>query len=413
MATSDWLLLRLPATAGESPARALVDSSGALLPLPAEDGDLATLAAGRQVALLAPAADVALFSVQLPAGNEARLQQLAPFALEEQVSEDLDQLHFAVGARDGGTGQVAVAVASRERMQSWLAQAAALGVKPKALFAESDLAPQLPGHVTMLLAADALVLRNDSGRPVSLPADDPGLALSMVLGPEADLGAVNLSVYAAPEDWPQFQAAVESLRDRVGSLTVQLFTSGLLGLYAQGIQGSEPVNLLQGAFKPQNQGAGMWRRWRVAAALLGALVLLHVSATLWDLRTARQEARALDTEISRVYGSIFPGQKPGPQLRRTLEARMKAAAGAGSAQGELMSLLAALAAARQNVPVATLDAMTFKPGLLQITVSAPEASALEQFSQALQAGGYGATVASGGPTERGFKGQIELKVAGT
>src|SRR5687768_2774709 len=120
MATSDWLLLRLPATAGESPARALVDSSGALLPLPPDDGDLAVLAAGRQVALVAPAADVALFSVPLPAGNEARLQQLAPFALEEQVSEDLDQLHFAVGARDGA-GQVAVAVASRERMQYWLA----------------------------------------------------------------------------------------------------------------------------------------------------------------------------------------------------------------------------------------------------------------------------------------------------
>jgi general secretion pathway protein L len=412
MATSDWLLLRLPATAGESPARALVDSSGALLPVPADDGDLATLATGRQVALVAPAADVALFSVALPAGNEARLQQLAPFALEEQVSEDLDELHFAVGARDGA-GQVAVAVASRERMQYWLAQAAALGVKPKALFAESDLAPLLPGHVTMLLAPDTLVLRNDGGRPVSFPADDPELALTMVLGPGADLGTVNLSVYAAPEDWPHFEAATEALRDRVASLKVQLFTSGLTGLYAQGLSGSAPVNLLQGEFRPQNQGAGMWRQWRVAAALLGGLLLLHVAATLWDLRIARQEARALDAEISRVYGTIFPGQQPGPQLRRTLEAHMKAAAGGGSAQGQLMPLLAALAAARQNVPVATLDAMTFKPGMLQITLSAPEASALEQFSQALQAGGYGATVASGSPTERGFKGQIEMKVAGT
>jgi general secretion pathway protein L len=412
MATSDWLLLRLPATAGESPARALVDSSGALLPLPADEGDLATLATGRQVALVAPAADVALFSVALPAGNEARLQQLAPFALEEQVSEDLDQLHFAVGARDGA-GQVAVAVASRERMQSLLAEAAALGVKPRALFAESDLAPLLPGHVTMLLAPDMLVLRNDGGRPVSFPADDPELALTMVLGPEADLGTVNLSVYAAPEDWPHFEAAIEALRDRVASLKVQLFTSGLTGLYAQGISGSAPVNLLQGDFRPQNQGASMWRRWRVAAALLVGLLLVHVAGTLWDLRTARQEARALDAEISRVYGTIFPGQQPGPQVRRTLEARMKAAAGGGSAQGELMPLLAALAAARQNVPVAKLDAMTFKPGMLQITLSAPEASALEQFSQALQAGGYGATVASGSPTEGGFKGQIEMKVAGT
>src|SRR5690606_32587597 len=116
MATGDWILLRLPATPGEAPLWALVDSSGALLPQPAEDPatSLPVLAAGRQLALLAPSSDVSLFMAQLPAGNEARLQQLAPFALEEQVSEDLEDLHFAVGARHAATGEVPVVVASRE-----------------------------------------------------------------------------------------------------------------------------------------------------------------------------------------------------------------------------------------------------------------------------------------------------------
>ncbi len=414
MATGDWLLLRLPAMPGEAPPWTMVDSGGALLPLPEENTPvaLAAVAAGRQVALLAPSADVALFMAQLPAGNEARLQQLAPFALEEQVSEDLDQLHFAVGTRNAA-GEVPVAVASRERMRDWLAQAEALGVTPKAVFAESDLAPLLPGHVTMLVVPEGLVLRNDAGRPVVFPADDPALALSMLLGPEADLSTVNLAVHALPADWPPYQAAIEALRERVASLTVQLHAGGLLGLYAQGIAGSAPVNLLQGAFKPQRRGANLWQRWRVAAALLGALLLLHVAAGLWELHGARQEARRLDAEISRVYGSIFPGQQPGPQLRRTLEARIRSVAGGGNAQGEMMSLLAALAAARQNVPTATLDAMTYKPGLLQITLSAPDAATLEQFSQALRAGGFGATVASGNQTDLGFKGQIDMKVAGT
>lgn len=415
MATGDWLLLRLPATPGEMPHTALVDSTGALLPLPEDNSgeSLRALAAGRQVALLAPSADVALFMAQLPAGNEARLQQLAPFALEEQVSEDLEQLHFAIGSRNSATGEVPVAVVSRERMREWLARAEALGITPRAIFAESDLAPLLPGHVTMLVVPEGLVLRNDTGRPVVFPADDPALALTMLLGPEADLPAVNLSVHALPADWPGHEAAIEALRERVASMKVQLHAGGLLGLYAQGISTSAPVNLLQGAFKPQRRGTNLWLRWRVAAALLGALLLLHVAAGLWELRSARQEARRLDAEISRVYGSIFPGQQPGRQLRRTLEARIRAVSGGGSAQGELMGLLAALAAARQNVPMATLDAMTYKPGTLQLTLSAPDAATLEQFSQALRAGGFGATVASGNQTERGFKGQIDMKVAGT
>ncbi|HWL61503.1 MAG TPA: type II secretion system protein GspL [Steroidobacteraceae bacterium] len=414
MATGDWLLLRLPATPGGMPLRALVDSTGALLPLPEDSPEsLLALAAGRQVALLAPSADVALFMAQLPAGNEARLQQLAPFALEEQVSEDLEQLHFAIGNRTAATGEVPVAVVSRGRMRDWLAQAGALGITPRAIFAESDLAPLLPGHVTLLVTPEGFVLRNDGGRPVVFPADDPALALTMLLGPGADLSTVNLSVHALPADWPPHEAAIEALRERVAALKVQLHAGGLLGLYAQGISSSAPVNLLQGAFKPQRRGTNFWLRWRVAAALLGALLLLHMAAGLWELRAARQEARQLDAEISRVYGSIFPGQQPGRQLRRTLEARIRAVAGGGGAQGELMGLLAALAAARQNVPMATLDAMTYKPGLLQLTLSAPDAATLEQFSQALRAGGFGATVASGNQTERGFKGQIDMKVAGT
>jgi general secretion pathway protein L len=410
MATSDWLLLRLPANAGEVASWAVIDASGALRPLP--DGDPAALAAGRQVALLAPSADVALFNALLPAGNEARLQQLAPFALEEQVSEDLDQLHFAVGSRDSGTGLVPVAVASRERMAQWMAQAASLSVTPRALYAESDLAPLLPGHVTMVIAADELVLRNDRARPVSFPVDDPELALTTLLGPEADLAAVNLAVYVSPDDWPRVQAAVEALRDRVASLKVQLFTSGLIGLYAQGISGSAPVNLLQGAFKVQPKGANAWLRWRAAAALLAGLLVLHAGGTLWELRKSSQQAAVLDEEIARVYGTIFPGQSPGPGLRRALEGRLKAAAGAGSPRGELTSLLAALAAAHQNVPVARLDSMSFKPGALQLKLSAPDAATLEQFSQALRAGGYGASVVSGGQTEGGFEGQIDM-TAGT
>ena len=165
MATGDWLLLQLPSDEGGQPEWVATDSSGALLP-DAQGADLASLAAGRQVALLVPAGDVALFHVQLPPGNEARLQQLAPFALEEQVSQDLDQLHFAVGARDAGTGLAPVAVAGRDRMQRWLDAARALSLRPRAMFAESDLVPALPGHVTLVITPQNFLLRDGAAAVV-------------------------------------------------------------------------------------------------------------------------------------------------------------------------------------------------------------------------------------------------------
>lgn len=433
MATADWLLVRLPSDPEASPTWVVADATGALLDgssdpaaVPADDSSgpdqsgeaaqaarLAQLAAGRQVILLVPAGDVALFSVPLPAGNEARLQQLAPFALEEQVADDLDQLHFAVGGRDGATGQVPVAVAGREQMRDWLARAAALSLEPRALHAESDLTPQLPGHVTALLAGEQLVLRDEAARPVLFPADDPQLALTTLLGPERTLAGVHLAVYSTPEDWSRHQPAIESLREQLASLTVQLAAGGLPGLFARGLPAANPVNLLQGEFRPQTRGGNVWRQWRVAAALLVGLLLLHAAGTLWQVRQEHRAAAELDESINRAYAAIFPGQRPGPQPRRALEARLQAVAGGANPRHELMPLLSAVAAARQNVPVAKLDSLNYRPGTLQLKLSAPDAATLEAFSQALRAGGYGAQVSSGGPSEGGFEGQIDMTAAGT
>lgn len=413
MAMSEWLLLRLPSGTDEAATWAVADADGTLVMPPGASLDLAAAAAGRHVALVVPAADVALFAVQLPPGSEQRQLQLVPFALEEQVSEDLDQLHFAIGARDGNSGLVPVAVADRERMGQWLSQAAALGLRPKALYAESDLAPQLPGHVTLLLAGEQLILRNDRGRPLAFPADDPQLALAALLGADGDLGTVHLAIYSSPEDWSRHEAALEQLRTLVASFRVQLFTSGMLGVYAQAIGDSAPVNLLQGAFKQQSPAANHWQRWRTAALLLLGLLLLHAAGTLWEVRRQSQESARLDDEISRVYGTIFPGQSPGPAPRRAIEARLQEVAGGAGQNGELMPLLAALSAARQNVPSARLESVSFKPGTLQLKVSAPDAATLEQYSQALRAGGYGANVASGSQSPAGFQGTIDVTETGT
>src|SRR5690349_23838077 len=109
---ADWLLLRMPAEDDAPLSWAVADNHGQLLSVPSHDtgGGLHTMATGRKVALLIPAGEVSFFEAPLPAGNEARLQQLAPFALEDQVSQDIDTLHFAVGTRNASSGTAPVAV---------------------------------------------------------------------------------------------------------------------------------------------------------------------------------------------------------------------------------------------------------------------------------------------------------------
>jgi general secretion pathway protein L len=414
MATTDWLLLRIPTQSDAGLTWAVVDARGQLLSLPSADtgGGLHTLSTGRRVALLVPGADVSQFLVNLPAGNESRLLLLAPFALEDQVSQDIEQLHFAVGQRDAATGLVPVSVVDRNQMREWQDRAAGLQLIPHAIFAESDLAPALPGHVTMVVAEDQLLLRNDLARPLLLPANDPSLALEMLLG-NAELATVHLAVYSTPEAWEQHGAAIETLRSRVASLNVQLNAGGLVALFAQGLANAPLINLLQGSFKPQRDGGAAWLQWRWAAALAGALVLLHGATTFWQLHQLSKASAKAGEDIARLYDALYPGQPPGREPRRTMEKRLASLSGDASQQGELLHLLAAVAAAKQNVPVALLQSAVFEPGSLKMKLRAPDATTLEQFNAALRNSGYKAEVVASTLRDGKYEGQVELKSSGS
>lgn len=412
---TEWLLLRVTREPDAPWSWAVVDAAGQLLIAPGDStgAPLQAAATGRRMALLLPGADVALLSAALPVGNEAKLQPLVPFALEDQVSQDIELLHFALGQRDPFTGITTVAVVERVLLQRWLDQARALGVSPQAAFAESELVPAFPGQVTMVVSDDQLVLRSDIARTAVLPAADPLLALEMFLGVDADLSTVHLAVYAGAADWQKYSRQVEALRDRVATLKVQLSTGGMLALAARALPHSTAINLLQGSLRPKSATTNQWKKWRLVGMLAGALLLLHLLADVWQLRQLRKAEKSLDDSIAQVYAMAFPGQPAGADARRRMEQRLSGAVGDANQPGELMHVLAALSAARQNVPVVQLETLSFHRGSAQMKLGAPDAATLAQFGQALQAGGYSAQVTSGAARGTGYEGQIEVKMQDT
>ena len=66
---------------------------------------------------LLPAGDVVTLDAELPARAGAKLLQAVPYALEEQVADDIDDLHFAIGAR-AADGRTPVCIVARSLMQS-------------------------------------------------------------------------------------------------------------------------------------------------------------------------------------------------------------------------------------------------------------------------------------------------------
>src|SRR3984885_1275477 len=98
---ADWLIIRLPRAPAEQASWIVVDARGGAVEAPA-GGPLELAqpaAAGRHVCVLVPGTDVLLMEPELPAKAGTKLAQMVPYALEEQLAEDIDDLHFAIGRR--------------------------------------------------------------------------------------------------------------------------------------------------------------------------------------------------------------------------------------------------------------------------------------------------------------------------
>src|SRR5215472_15603586 len=363
---ADWLLLRLPRTP-EEPATWLI-ASAAGAPLAAtQSGPLAeaaAAAAGRRVCALVPASDVLLAEPELPPRSGARLQQLVPYALEEQLADNIDELHFAIGRRAADSNRTPVAVVGRTLMDEWLAALRGAGLQPDCLYADSELLPANPGQAVALLEEDTVFVRAPGAPPVSLPIDALSEALAIAESapraaeglpvtaappeataaeePDAGAAARGLILYSGTAEWQQHSAQVEEAHERFASLKVQLLSDGPLALFAQQLPGTAAINLLQGSYAPRSsRGAGL-SAWRVAAVLLFALVALHVVGKTAELRVLKAKEHDVDTSIRDTFHRAMPADAGTgtTDARRRMEQRLAALRNGGGSSGLLGALQA-------------------------------------------------------------------------
>jgi general secretion pathway protein L len=158
---ADWLLIRLPRTA-EQPATWLTVDPRGNPSGPPQSGPLslaAPRAVGRRICVLVPGTDVLLTEPEVPLKAGTKLHQVVPFALEEQLADDIDDLHFAIGKRAADSSRTPVAVIRRALMDEWLTSLRANGLEPESLYTESDLLPQNPGQAVALMEEDVIIVR--------------------------------------------------------------------------------------------------------------------------------------------------------------------------------------------------------------------------------------------------------------
>jgi general secretion pathway protein L len=359
--------------------------------------------AGLRVTVLVPATECLLSQVKVPGRNRQKLLRAIPFALEEQLSDEVENLHFAVGKAMVDDAWPVVVI-SRHYMQALMDTIAGAGLDVQQVISELQAIPVAEDEITVLLDGEIAMVR--SGPFSGYVADSENLGLLLAAEPrdeEAPLPVLRL-LLREHSQLPDTEAVAAETQ-------VQQFAGDPLIIFARGLDASA-VNLLQGAFSRSGEWLRVVRPWRSTAALLLAGLLVSAVVTGIDYFRLSHESDQLRAEIEDTFRKAIPDVErivnPRVQMEQQLE-QVQRGLGAG---GGFLGLLARSGTVFKDVQGLEVQGVTFRGGRLDVDLTVLNLQLLDELKQKLSQGGKLAVDIQSATTGADQRVQSRLRIQG-
>ncbi|WP_206483217.1 type II secretion system protein GspL [Thalassotalea sp. G2M2-11] len=326
----------------------------------------------RQVLVLVPACDVALKQLKVPAKSKKAMQLAAPFMLEDDLAQDVEQLFFAYGDVKSADNQhnCFMAAIERQQMQLWLSWLADANIKVLCMLPDALALPDASDKWQAIQLGQQVILRQGDWQGITVDASLwPNIcqtfsseAIKVIESysplPEAD---VALEIESQPEELP-------------------------LALMAQQLSGQK-INLLQGEFAVKSDRSPLLKTWAWAAGFLVVALLVNVMLKSLTLMKINQQQVEIEQQIVATYKQAFPETRRVriATIRSQLKRKMRAV-GSGDHQAEFLALLAKVQPAFAAVPQLKPDSLRFdgKRNELRLQATADGYQQFEQFKVQLE-----------------------------
>lgn len=251
-----------------------------------------------EIIVVVPALDVLLTEVSLPKLNHQRLMQALPFALEEKLIDDVNQLHFAV-ADYQPNGTVPVAIVAQKKMQEWLALFKHYDIVPAKLYSAVFLLPFIEKNWTASILQEAATVRQNtfqgfSGEQTNLPLLIELAVKSASIKPEC------IHIYST------FATSLDLKLDSIVINEIYLSEQEWLDTLPAWVNASLSINLLQNQYQPKHKASEIKKIWMYAAYATFAWIFLAFFSELISFFILHHESNQIEARINHIYKNNFP-----------------------------------------------------------------------------------------------------------
>ncbi len=415
---SEYLVIRLAAEQDDV-QWVLTDRDGRRRGTPSAGSleQAAAAAAQHAVIVLVPATDVLLTTTSLPSRSAAKIRAALPYALEENLAEDVENLHFAIGKKQDN-GQIPVAVVATTKLAAWLHRLKDAGIEAQILAAENHGLSKIPGTLSVLVD-DGSVLFNDGG-DVEFALEN--LKPSDVLVIAGKLGEVqqeddektgHLVVFCSPEGNEKLSHDWIALRHELHSVDVNVLPDGVMSKLAVTVAAGNGINLLQGQFGKKTEYGPLLRPWGIAATLLLSLALLAVvfkGASFYQLQ--RDETR-LRAQFNAEYRLLQPADSREIVDPIATVQSLRRSAGTSAEPAVFLPSLYELGGALAGTSGAKIEAISYRAGVIDLRLTASDVATLDNIQKAVSASGrFQASIQSTDQVADKIAGRIQIRKAG-
>lgn len=400
------VIIHLPVIGEDHAQWAVADDRGALTS-DIQSGTLAEAASqveGRRATLVLPGNDVLLAEATVPGGSAARAAQAIPFQLEDMVADDVDSLHFAVGAK-GKEDNYPVAIIGRDTMDLVREQCAESNLRPSEIVPEILALPKFDSDHADKTTWTALV--DDHNAVVRLNgykgfATDTQMAGIMLDGARQDLpeeSSASMIVYKTNmrADMPGFENVDVETRP----------CESRLSLYADGLATAPRINLLQGDYNPKAQFDKTWKPWRWTMALAAALCVALFVGKWLEYRQLNKQVTQLDSQIENVFKQAMPSSRmvrPLTQLQTEIKKRSGGDIGGFNAQ------LSQIAASIATQPQTSIRSINFREGRFDLDLTTDAIPTLDLLkSELTKRGDLAMTIQSTNQDGDGLRSRVRIE----
>jgi general secretion pathway protein L len=344
-------------------------------------GSLESLAQAAQltpIMAVLPGRWLNFFQVELPKARGTMIKQALPFLLEEQLAQELDNIHIALPTHYQGGEITPVAVINKERMQTLQAAFKGQNLNLQQAFPDWMCLPLFDHTWTIHLGSEYAYVRQSTCLGFSIQKDllMPMLqmALAQTLQPPQALHVYHLALEAADME--------EQLNTLSLPLAYEAVSDDPLLVWAQYFSSPAPLNLLQDEFFIKPKVSEVNRLWRIAATLVVAIIAVQLCQSFLRYQQLSKQYTQVHEEVLTLYTQVFPDATQTSNAKAQLE---QALAGKGGARADnpLFAYLQDIATPLLNTEGITLQQLTFQNNEMRLQIIAKDFATLSQLESAL------------------------------